>query len=506
MQSTVAVQPTTVSQVQQAPLAPAAGGNDHAAFSAVLSGLCQTGHSPDVAPRVGAKASDPATSTSGEAASNAVLTGLFRTGLTPGVAAKASDPATGASGKAGKLAATTPDLPIETANEPSATAGTTKAQASIVPEAPIAGMAAPSDPAGTALTPTGSELASLANLAGPAVPLLPAKASAGGTQPHTKSEKGLHRVAGLAGQLLDTQTAPGILAPPPEPLPLAQLPAGMFSPLAPAPTPPPLGQDAEAVARAAARSVAGIHNAAPPVGRDATPTRTTPAGSTEAVAANGVQAAIAAGGSTAAPEAAKLISGIDVSQGPALGALAGAPSGAPASQPAPVSGSSPDASSQAASPAAPTDQIAPVMVGMLKSADGTQSVTVNLRPDDLGQVQIRIDRTPDGAAHVNVTAERPETLQLLQRDQPKLLQALDQAGVPTESRTVSFQAAAPDQVGASASRPDSMAAGSGDSGRGQGGGAWRGNDNSQSGSGTGQDSNQAQNRARWFRAGLDITA
>jgi hypothetical protein len=156
--------------------------------------------------------------------------------------------------------------------------------------------------------------------------------------------------------------------------------------------------------------------------------------------------------------------------------------------------------------AAPADQIAPALVGMLKTADGVQSVTVSLQPAELGLVRIRIDQTAEGAAHVNVTAERPETLELLQRDQPRLLQALDQAGVPSDGRSVSFQVAAPEQVGASASRPDSMATGSDDSGQRQSGDARRENGDARQDPGAGADQRQGQARARWFRAGLDITA
>ncbi len=153
----------------------------------------------------------------------------------------------------------------------------------------------------------------------------------------------------------------------------------------------------------------------------------------------------------------------------------------------------------------PVDQVSPVLVGMLKSADGTQSITIRLQPEELGQVQIRIDRTNDGTAHVGIIAERPETLQLLQRDQPRLEQALDQAGVSSSGRTVSFQAV-PDQVGASASRPDSMAAGSGGFSQGQSSGAWREASDMRRDPQDNPDFGPEPARARWVRVGLDITA
>ena len=154
----------------------------------------------------------------------------------------------------------------------------------------------------------------------------------------------------------------------------------------------------------------------------------------------------------------------------------------------------------------PSDQIAPALVGMLKTTDGVQSVTIRLQPVELGDVQIRVDRTADGPDHVEITTERPETLQLLQRDQPRLEQALDQAGLFSTGRTVSFQLAVPEQIGAGAFRADNTTAGSSDSGQGQGGGAWRQGSDSHGDADGGPDTDQQQAHARWFRAGLDITA
>jgi hypothetical protein len=157
-------------------------------------------------------------------------------------------------------------------------------------------------------------------------------------------------------------------------------------------------------------------------------------------------------------------------------------------------------------PVAPADQVAPALVGILQKTDGQQSVTIRLQPVELGQVQIRVDQNVVGAAHIAITAERPETLQLLQRDEPRIQQVLDQAGVSPTGRTVSFQVSAPEQIGATASRPDSMETGAGASGQGQSGGAWRQNGDTQNDFGRSPDPNHGQDRPRWFRPGLDITA
>jgi hypothetical protein len=156
--------------------------------------------------------------------------------------------------------------------------------------------------------------------------------------------------------------------------------------------------------------------------------------------------------------------------------------------------------------AVPADQILPALVSALKTVDGTASVTVRLQPPELGQVQIRIDQTTAGTSRINITTERPETLQLLQSDEPRLQQALDQAGVLSTGRTVTFQVVTQEQTVATPSRPDNMSSGSSDSGQGQSGGAWRQNEDAQRNFSDGSAADQRQTRARWFRAGLDITA
>ena len=92
---------------------------------------------------------------------------------------------------------------------------------------------------------------------------------------------------------------------------------------------------------------------------------------------------------------------------------------------------------------APAAQVAPAMVQLIHSASG-QQVTLRLAPDDLGRVDIRIDRGSDGTTSVQVVVERPETLKLLQADQPQLNQALNQAGLPQEGRSLSLSLALPD--------------------------------------------------------------
>lgn len=161
----------------------------------------------------------------------------------------------------------------------------------------------------------------------------------------------------------------------------------------------------------------------------------------------------------------------------------------------------------------PMAQIAPALVAVLKTADGAQQVTVRLDPVELGHVQIRIERAADGTAHVNISAERPETLQLLIRDEPRLREALHQAGLPADGGGMTFQVAAPEPVPAGASRSGGMADGARHDHAGAGGGQ-NGDPSRDRGAGPDShhpdsphpDSPHRQPRSRWFRAGLDITA
>ena len=93
-------------------------------------------------------------------------------------------------------------------------------------------------------------------------------------------------------------------------------------------------------------------------------------------------------------------------------------------------------------PAMPAAQIAPALLTLAKAADGTQQMTVRLNPDQLGMVQIRLDRAPSGTTQVQILADRPETLHALQRDQPALNKSLDDAGIASAGRTIVFHSTA----------------------------------------------------------------
>jgi len=56
----------------------------------------------------------------------------------------------------------------------------------------------------------------------------------------------------------------------------------------------------------------------------------------------------------------------------------------------------------------------------------------------MGKVEVRIDTDHEGNSHVTVTAERRDTLELLQRDARGLERALSDAGLKADSNSLSF--------------------------------------------------------------------
>ena len=144
-----------------------------------------------------------------------------------------------------------------------------------------------------------------------------------------------------------------------------------------------------------------------------------------------------------------------------------APSGV-APHPAPTPSQAPARSPAAEKPAPPPAavQVGPVLASFAAGAahpGAPQHLTIRLDPTDLGRVQVRIERSPDGSARVDLKVEKPDTLLLLLRDQPQLHRALDLAGVPSTDRTLQFHLAPSD-----AAAPGGMAAQSNaDGGHGQ---------------------------------------
>jgi len=70
--------------------------------------------------------------------------------------------------------------------------------------------------------------------------------------------------------------------------------------------------------------------------------------------------------------------------------------------------------------------------------DGADVVKIQLKPHELGKIEIKLEVSADGHVNATVTAEKPETLALLQKDSKGLEKALENAGLKTDGTATSF--------------------------------------------------------------------
>jgi len=83
-----------------------------------------------------------------------------------------------------------------------------------------------------------------------------------------------------------------------------------------------------------------------------------------------------------------------------------------------------------------TEHVAVNIAGAVRG--GLRQITIQMRPVELGEIDISIKISNDGHVRAMVLAERPETLEMLQRDARGLERALQDAGLKTESGGLSF--------------------------------------------------------------------
>ena len=69
---------------------------------------------------------------------------------------------------------------------------------------------------------------------------------------------------------------------------------------------------------------------------------------------------------------------------------------------------------------------------------GEQEFTMRLDPAELGRVQVKLRFMDGGRVHAQVVAERPETLDLLQRDARGLERAIEASGAKAQGATIEF--------------------------------------------------------------------
>lgn len=71
-------------------------------------------------------------------------------------------------------------------------------------------------------------------------------------------------------------------------------------------------------------------------------------------------------------------------------------------------------------------------------ADGSSKIHIQLQPEELGKLDIRLNVGADGKTGVVITADNKNTLDTLQRDSSGLQRALSDAGLSTDSGSLSF--------------------------------------------------------------------
>jgi flagellar hook-length control protein FliK len=71
-------------------------------------------------------------------------------------------------------------------------------------------------------------------------------------------------------------------------------------------------------------------------------------------------------------------------------------------------------------------------------AQGQDKITVQLRPQELGRVEIKLEMNHDGKMTAVVAAEKPETLDMLRQDARSLIDSLNQAGMKMDESGLNF--------------------------------------------------------------------
>ena len=85
----------------------------------------------------------------------------------------------------------------------------------------------------------------------------------------------------------------------------------------------------------------------------------------------------------------------------------------------------------------PTEQLA-IAINKNVGGDGSQNFTIRLSPEKLGSVEVQLKVDSKGKTTANFVVEHAATLGLLKQDSSQLLQSLQNAGVDTNSASLSF--------------------------------------------------------------------
>lgn len=98
------------------------------------------------------------------------------------------------------------------------------------------------------------------------------------------------------------------------------------------------------------------------------------------------------------------------------------------------------AASHARRPQVPPQVIADqVAVNIQRAAgQGMDRINIQLRPQELGRIDVKMEMTHDGRMTAVISAEKPETLEMLRSDARNLIQTLNDAGLQTDADSLNF--------------------------------------------------------------------
>ena len=129
----------------------------------------------------------------------------------------------------------------------------------------------------------------------------------------------------------------------------------------------------------------------------------------------------------------------DTASKPAVTTDASAASMAAATQPVMPTTPTPPADSTPALPILPHSVSEQVAVNLTQAVkNGSDHIQIQLQPADLGAVQVKLSINHDGRVTMVVSADRSDTLNLLQQGASGLTQALRDAGLQADSSSLSF--------------------------------------------------------------------
>ncbi|GAA6155106.1 flagellar hook-length control protein FliK [Pyruvatibacter sp. HU-CL02332] len=97
------------------------------------------------------------------------------------------------------------------------------------------------------------------------------------------------------------------------------------------------------------------------------------------------------------------------------------------------------ASAQPGTPVQPQTPAREIAINMAKNlGNGTNRFEIRLDPAELGRIDVRMELGTDGRVQAHLTVDKPETLDMLQRDARSLEKALSDAGLDMENGTLSY--------------------------------------------------------------------